>query len=125
MSKTGRKLTEDHKAAILEGRRQTRVFNQYVKALSQSSPRFGSGLSIEKRKELDDLIHDKHTSPMERADALLILQAADAVAEFDIETLEGQFKQIAPELCARKGYNRKVLKELGIPARVLNEAGIH
>lgn len=129
--KKNRTLTEDHKAALVEGRTEGRAVRAYLEALDSHRPKRGrkrTAVSIDRRLVAIDaalataVALDKLRLVQERLD----LQAeADALgAEVDLAALESDFVAHAANYATRKGISHQAWRELGVPAATLKAAGI-
>lgn len=132
MAKRGPKsMTDDHKAAIVAGRTESRAINQYLNALETQKPRRGrrrTPESISKRleviaNELDEATGiNKLSLVQEQIDLQKELEAMNQVV--DISDLEADFVTHAKAYGARKGISYMAWREVGVPAAVLQKAGI-
>ena len=126
-----REVTPEHKAAMIQGRTETRTVRQYLEALE------GARQSGGRRRSKEVL--DKKLAAVEQelaaADAVgrlhlvqerINLQKAIASAEqsVDIEELENEFVRIAASYSERKSISYQAWREVGVDARVLRAAGI-
>ena len=124
-------MTDEHKAALAEGRSQGRAVRAYLEALESHRPKRG-------RKRTSDSITkrlDAIESELEEADALKRLQLTQerinleqelesAQDTVDIEGLEREFIRVAKGYAERKGISYAAFRELGVPASALKQAGI-
>lgn len=124
-------MSDEHKAALAEGRNQGRAVRRYLEALEAHRPRRGrkrTSESIQKRMS-------KIESELANADALkrlqLIQERLDLAAELqsaeakvDLTELEQGFVDAAAAYSARKGISYAAWRELGVDAAVLKRAGI-
>lgn len=124
-------MSDEHKAALAEGRNQGRAVRAYLEALEAHKPKRGrkrTPESIAKRLEKID-------SELESADPLkrlqLIQERLDLSAELesagkkaDLTELENEFVKAASAYSARKGISYAAWRELGVDASVLKRAGI-
>jgi hypothetical protein len=53
------------------------------------------------------------------------IESADSHTEYDMPALEEAFVVVAAEYGERKGIDYKTWREVGVPADVLQRAGIH
>ena len=126
-----REVTPEHKAAMIQGRTETRTVRQYLEALE------GARQSGGRRRSKEVL--DKKLAAVEQelaaADAVgrlhlvqerINLQKAIETAEqsVDIEELENEFVRIAASYSERKSISYQAWREVGVDARVLRAAGI-
>ncbi|MDA8265588.1 MAG: hypothetical protein M0T79_09650 [Actinomycetota bacterium] len=127
-------LTDAHKDALAEGRRQGNAVRRYLVALEENRPRRGRQVStdslVARREEIDAKI--AAADPLKRAhliqqrrDLDRRLASAGDTDEVDVESLEEAFIQVAAEYGERKGIEYKTWREVGVPAEVLARAGIH
>lgn len=131
-------LTQEHKDALAKGRQQSHSVRRYLEALEMGAkPKNGTDPQA-KRDELESrlarIAEDIETTsnPVTRVkliqDRLEVereLSAVTEVAEMpDIEALEEEFKAVVPEYAERKGITYRAFREVGVPAKVLREAGL-
>ncbi|MDP9069796.1 MAG: hypothetical protein M3N68_00630 [Actinomycetota bacterium] len=124
-------MTDDHKAALAEGREQGRAVRRYLEALESQRPKRGrkrTADSIQKRlADIDerlanaDALARLHLS-QERMDLERQLSAGDD--NIDLESLEAEFVQSAGPYSQRKGITYQAWREAGVEPRVLKAAGI-
>lgn len=124
-------MSEDHKAALAEGREQGRVVRRYLEALEANRPKRGRKRtkdSMEKRLQTvnqalitADPLKRVHLV-QERKNLEAQLEAAEAQA--DIQELEDEFTKVAASYSERKGLTYSAWREVGVPADVLSKAGI-
>ena len=123
-------MSDEHKAALAEGRRQSRALKRYLEALGTRRP--GRPVTPEtlttRLEQVEARIGDE-TDPLKRLDLIQqridietqLAQLADAA---DLETLEDGFVEYATAYSARKGISYAAWREAGVPAAVLKRAGI-
>ncbi len=128
---TGRTMSDEHKAALAEGREHGRIVRNYLDALAAHKPKRGRKRtpdSIQKRLEA---IESKlaNANPLdrlhltqERLDLTAELSAGDDTA--DLTDLEVAFIEVAAAYSARKGLTYDAWREAGVEPRVLKAAGI-
>ena len=128
---TKRAMSDDHKAALAEGRRQGRAVRDYLEALEQHKPKRGRKRTAESMQAHLAKIEDQiaEADPIKRLQLIqdrLDLQAELASSEnkADLEALEGDFVQTAKGYSERKGISYAAWRELGVDAAVLKKAGI-
>jgi hypothetical protein len=124
-------MSDDHKAALAEGREQGRKVRHYLEALDAHKPKRG-------RKRTPDSIRkrlDKIETELETADALkrvqLVQERIDLGEELaageqvmDLSELESDFIEVAAAYSERKGITYAAWRESGVDASVLKQAGI-
>lgn len=124
-------MSDEHKAALAEGRDQGRAVRRYLEALEAHRPRRGRKRTPESMKKRLQAVEDAlaNADPLkrlhliqERLDLQAALEANDA--KVDLETLEKEFIAAAAPYSARKGISYSAWRELGVPGHVLAKAGI-
>ena len=125
------KMSDTHKAALAEGRKQGRAVRAYLEALESNKPKRG-------RKRTPDSIQkrlEKIEADLAGSDPLKRLQMTqekiDLQAELermdtgiDMAELEGDFIQVAAGYAERKGISYGAFRQLGVSAAILKQAGI-
>lgn len=123
-------MSEEHKAALAEGRQQARAIKAYLKAIASRKPgrpmtkdglqsrlaRISQKLG-ETDNPLDEI--DLIQSRLDIERALAELEDADDMAD-----LEAGFVEHAASYSERKGISYTAWRQYGVPARVLRTAGI-
>jgi hypothetical protein len=124
-------MSDEHKAALAEGRNQSRAVRSYLEALEAHKPKRGRKRTPESiKKRLD-----KIDAEIESADPLKRLQLVQErldleqemtslTAGIDLTELEDGFVDAAAGYSERKGISYSAWRELGVPAAVLKRAGI-
>lgn len=129
--KKTRTMSDEHKAALAEGRAQGRAVRAYLEALEANKPKRG-------RKRTPDSIKkrlDKITVELETADPLKRLQLtqeqldlegelAAGETKVDLSALEKDFIEAAASYASRKGISYSAFRSVGVPPAVLRAAGI-
>lgn len=124
-------MSEEHKAALAEGRRQGKAVRDYLEALEQHKPKRG-------RKRTPQSIRarlDKINQTIDDADPVnklqLIQERMDLESELeklenkpDLTKLEDDFVGAAKPYSERKGISYAAWRELGVEPAVLKRAGI-
>lgn len=126
-------MSDEHKAALSEGRRNARSVREYLEALEQNRPKRGrrrTPASI--RSKLDSIEQSIGTaSPLKRLQ--LVQERTDLEAELrlledgpgvDLEALEKAFVADAKNYATAKGIGYAAWREVGVEPRVLAAAGI-
>jgi uncharacterized protein YicC (UPF0701 family) len=124
-------ITPEHKAAMAAGRAEGRAIKQYLEALESHKPRRG-------RRRTPDSINTRlekidqelaGADPMKRLS--LVQERLDLLAELeqlqepvDMTALEEQFVIAAKGYSERKGISWAAWREVGVPASVLERAGV-
>lgn len=128
---TASKMTDEHKAALAEGRAQGRAVRSYLEALERNKPRRGrrrTPASIKKRLDAID-VEINEADPLKRVHLIqermdLLEELDNATTIVDIDKLEKDFVRDAAAYSQRKGISYAAWRELGVPATVLRSAGI-
>ena len=124
-------MSAEHKAAIAQGRRESKAIKAYLEAISgprrRGRPMTPEGLEA-KIVDLDERIRDE-SDPLARVDlyqARLDAQASldQLAATVDIDALEAGFVEYAASYSTRKGITWPAWREAGVSAEVLRAAGI-
>jgi hypothetical protein len=129
--KKTREMSDEHKAALAEGRTQGRAVRLYLEALAANKPKRGrkrTSESIQKRL-------DRITAELETADPLKRLQLTQeqldlqqeleaGQATVDLSALEKGFIEAAGPYAARKGISYAAFRSIGVEPAVLKAAGI-
>lgn len=127
-----RSMSDDHKAALAQGREEGRAIRRYMEALEAHAPRRGRKVSpetVEKRlMEIDETIGT--ADPLSRLQMLQRRQDLEAQLvrlqepEADLDALEAEFVSCAAAYGSRKGISYAAWREAGVEARVLKAAGV-
>ena len=126
-----RVVSDAHKAAMAQGRTESRSIATYLEALEMNKPKRGrkrTPESITKRlavidKELPDANAIKRLSLIqERLD--LTAEQETLGASVDLSAYEAAFVKAAKGYSERKGISYTAWRELGVPPAVLKKAGI-
>lgn len=123
-------MSDEHKAALAEGRRQSRVIKAYLNAIAARKP--GRPLTREGLTSRLETVSSKlqaSDNPLEVVDLIqsrldIEKALADLESSQDLDRLEADFvEQVAP-YSERKGITYTAWREFGVPAAVLKAAGI-
>ena len=124
-------VTDEHKAAMAQGRVEGRAVSTYLEALEANRPKRGRKRTPESiDKQLADI-----DSKMAEANAVtrleLVQRRMDLAREresmgatLDLSALEDAFVGAAKSYGERKGISYAAWREIGVPAEVLKRAGI-
>jgi hypothetical protein len=124
-------MTEEHKAALAQGRRESKAIKAYLEAITVPKRR-GRPVTQEmleaKIAALDEKVLAER-GPLARVDlyqARIEAQAAlDTMTDpVDIETLEAGFVEYAASYSSRKSITWPAWREAGVSASVLAAAGV-
>jgi hypothetical protein len=131
-----KELTPEHKAALSAGRTAAANVKRYLKVVTgeMEAPK---GVSSRERLEADlAAVHaalELQPTLVKRMDLLakkakiegkLAAPVRDEQREMDLGQLEADFIESAKGYAEAKGYPRSVFVELGVPADVLDKAGL-
>jgi hypothetical protein len=124
-------LSEDHKAALAEGRSQGRAVRRYLEALEAHKPRRGRKRTADSmRKRLEKIEEELlDADPLKRLQLVqerIDLQEELAATEnkVDLDALEKDFVSAARSYSDRKGISYAAWRELGVSASTLRRAGV-
>lgn len=124
-------MSDEHKAALAEGRAQGRAVRNYLEALEAHKPKRGRKRTPESiAKRLDRIDEELGSADpirrleliQERLDLKKELESIEKVV--DLTELEAEFVKAAKPYAERKGISYTAFREVGVPAAVLKAAGI-
>jgi hypothetical protein len=126
-----RTVTDSHKAAMAQGRTESRAISAYLEALESHRPKRGRKRtpdSIDKRLTTIDASLES-ASPVKRLSLIqeridLLKEQESLQAKVDLTGLEDDFVSTAKSYGQRKGISYAAWRELGVSAPVLKRAGI-
>lgn len=124
-------VTDAHKEALATGRRNAAAVRAYLDAL-EAQPRRSRTVSPDELRSKIDTANDQLAELtgikwVEKRQEVVDLEARLAEAEAgpgDLDALEAAFIQAAKPWAEAKGISRGVLREAGVPASVLKDAGL-
>ncbi len=125
-------MTDEHKAALAEGREQGRVVRRYLESLESHRPKRGRKRTPETIARRLATIDDQlaNADPLsrlhllqERMDLQQQLDASNG-SSLDISALEAEFIDVAAAYSQRKGITYEAWRAIGVEPRVLKAAGI-
>jgi hypothetical protein len=123
-------MSDEHKAALAQGRREGRAVKQYLKMVGSRRPgRPVTKESLEKRvASLSEKIEGED-DPLKRLELIQSrLDAEDQMADLDeavdAEAVEKEFVEVAKSYSERKGITYSAWRESGVSAQTLRDAGI-
>lgn len=126
-----RTMSDQHKAALAEGRAEGRAVKAYLEALEQNRPRRGRKRTTESVQKRLKGIDAQLASASALARLQLVQERMDLERELatmgqkvDLTKLEGEFVKTAKKYSERKGISYGAWRELGVPADVLQKAGV-
>jgi len=123
-------MSDEHKAALAQGRRESHAIKAYIEALGSRRPgRPVTAESVRKRIASIDERLATEEDPLkqlelrqEKLDAQETLKEVES--KEDIDQLEKAFIKAVKSYSERKGISYTAWRQVGVPARVLKEAGI-
>ncbi len=124
-------LSVEHKAALAEGRQQSRSVRRYLEALETVKPKRGRRRtpdSIRKRLSAIETSLDE-AAPLNRLQMIqermdLSTELAHSEDALDLTAVEEAFVEAAAGYAERKGISYAARREFGVPAELLSRAGI-
>jgi hypothetical protein len=124
-------MTAEHKQALAQGREQSRAVRNYLEALEQNRPRRGRKRTPDSIKRRLQTIESElpDASPIQRLQMLqerrdLETELEQSSATVDLGALEKAFVKAAASYSDAKGISYATWREFGVPADVLQKAGI-
>jgi hypothetical protein len=130
--KPTREMSDEHKAALAEGRSQGRAVRIYLEALNANKPKRGRKRTPDSiKRRLDAIDADiaaadplsKLQLTQERFNLEAELQAADGPT-VDLAELEAGFVSAAAGYAERKGISYAAFRAVGVSPAVLRKAGV-
>ena len=126
-----RTVSDSHKAAMAQGRSESRAISAYLDALESHRPKRGrkrTPESIDKRLATIDASLES-ASPVKRLSLIqerldLLRERESLEAKVDLSGLEDDFVSTAKSYGQRKGISYAAWRELGVSAPILKRAGI-
>lgn len=124
-------MTQEHKDALAQGRREGHVVRRYLEALAENKPRRGRRRTKESiARRLKAIEAELVTAdPLDRLH--LIQEQRDLEDEReqmqrmnDLPKLEAEFVKVAKGYGDRRGVDYATWRMMGIEAKVLRDAGI-
>ncbi len=127
-----RAMSDDHKAALAEGRNHARLVGRYLDALEAHKPKRGrkrTSDSVKKRlaaveQELKKAGGLNRLSLLQERRNLEVELAGMQGGGPDVSGLEKEFVKVAKAYSARKGISYGAWREFGVSPEVLKKAGI-
>jgi hypothetical protein len=123
-------MSAEHKAALVQGRKEAKAIKAYLEALAARKPgrpvtrdsmeRKLASIDARLKEERDPLRRvDLHQSRIEAEGSLTSLSDTS-----DIDSLEKEFTEVARTYSERKGISYAAWRGAGVPASTLKRAGI-
>ena len=125
-------LTNEHKQAMADGRKEGQFIKAYLDALEQQRPRRGRRRTAESIGQRLGTIESQIADASSLKRLQLIQERRDLQAELeghggepaDLDSLEVGFVSVAKGYATRKGISYAAWRELGVASEVLHKAGI-
>jgi hypothetical protein len=124
-------MTDQHKAALAEGRNESRAVRNYLEAIEATKPKRGRQRSQEAMEQRLAAVEEElpTADPLKRLNLIqerMDLSTALAATEdgYDLEALEKAFIAAAAGYSSRKGITYSAWRELGVQPSVLKAAGV-
>jgi len=127
-----RPMSDDHKAALAEGRNHARLVGRYLEALEAHKPKRGRRRTTDSVKKRLAAVEQelKNASALNRL--TLLQERRNLEVELagmqgrgpDVSGLEKDFVKVAKSYSARKGITYGAWREFGVSPEVLKKAGI-
>lgn len=124
-------MSDQHKAALAEGRDQGRAVRRYLEALELHRPKRGRKRTREtmERRRARIEVELEGADPLRRLQLTqerldLEAELASLCAQVDLTGLEADFVRAAAGYSQRKGISYAAWRELGVEPSVLKRAGI-
>ena len=125
------KMTDEHKAALAEGRELGRAVRDYLEALEQNKPKRGRKRTPDSVKKRLDAIAAAlpDASPIKKVELIqerrdLEVELATMGTKVDLSDVENGFVKAAKQYSTRKRIDYATWREAGVPADVLKRAGV-
>ena len=122
-------MSADHKAALAQGRLESKVVREYLEALRNSKPKRGRKRSAETIQKRLDKIETELASADPLNELLLVQERRDLQDEFenlgsgnDLSDAENAFVSIAKSYSERRHISYATWREIGVDAAVLKRA---
>ena len=127
-----RAMSDDHKAALAQGRNHSRTVGRYLEALEANKPKRGrkrTPESVKKRlatveTELKTVGGIQRLALLQERRDLEVELAGMQAGGTDITGLERDFVKVAKSYSANKGISHGAWREFGVSPEVLKKAGI-
>lgn len=131
---TKRTMSDEHKVSIAEGREEARAVRRYLEALEAHKPKRGRKVTPETMKARIDKIDAELADGPNPLQRLLLNQErkdiTEAIENFgdegtvDLSELEKEFVKVGKRFANKKGIDKSLLRQAGVPAEILKQAGI-
>jgi hypothetical protein len=124
-------MSDEHKAALAEGRAQGRAVRDYLAALEadrKPGRKLDKGTIEQRIADIQSSV-DGEPDPAKRVELIqkrldLESKLVDLQDDVDLEALEERFVESVGPYSERKGITYSAWREAGVPAAVLKRAGV-
>ena len=124
-------MSDDHKAALAQGRSEGRAVRDYLAALRANKPKRGRKRTSDSIKKRIAGIEDQLPTADPLTEVKLIQERFNLSRELetmdsqvDLQSLEDGFVDVASSYSVRQGISYAAWREVGVPASVLKRAGV-
>lgn len=125
-------MSEEHKAALAQGRLESRVVREYLEALRTSKPKRGRKRSMETIEKRLAAIEEELATADTLSELLLLQERNDLQVELagvlggqgDLSSIEAEFVSVARSYSDRRQISYATWREIGVDAAVLKRAGV-
>ncbi|CAN5650097.1 hypothetical protein BH18ACT2_BH18ACT2_12610 [soil metagenome] len=128
---TKRPMSNEHKAALAQGRSEGRVVRDYLAALRANKPKRGRKRTPDSIKKRMDAIDEQVMTADPLSELRLVQERrnlSDEMAsmgnQVDIGELESAFVSVAASYSSRQGISYAAWRDVGVPPSVLKQAGL-
>lgn len=130
--KTKKAMSDQHKAALAEGRSEGRIVREYLEAIRSNKGRPGRKRTPESVTRRLKAIETELTNASPVRELELIQERLDLTAalerlnsKVDPATIESKFVKVAADYSRRKGLSYAAWRSVGVDPVVLKKAGIN
>jgi hypothetical protein len=124
-------MSDEHKAALAQGRAESRAVRDYLDALRANKPKRGRKRTPDSIKKRIATIDEQIKSVDALSELLLTQERHDLARELatmnkavDVASVEDAFVKVAASYSTRQGISYNSWREVGVPAATLKRAGI-
>jgi hypothetical protein len=125
-------MSDEHKAALAEGRNHARIVGNYLEALDAHKPKRGRKRTADSVKKRLATVESELKSASGLTRLTLLQERRDLEVELagmhnggaDVTALEKEFVKVAKAYSERKGISYGAWREFGVSPEVLKKAGI-
>lgn len=124
-------MSNEHKAALAQGRSEGRVVRDYLAALRANKPKRGRKRTPDSIKKRMDAIDEQVMTADPLSELRLVQERRNLTDEMasmgnqvDIGELESAFVSVAASYSSRQGISYAAWRDVGVPPSVLKQAGL-